>query len=280
MELRTRWGSSASGLTGLSTTTGPGTSARTFSQNWIRNYEGFPREVAIAKQLNIFIGIDSASGKEQQTGKLDFTAGLVLGQTLDRSTCYLLDGFNEKLPADKIVSSIVDLVLKWRTIAAQYGGTCMVGVEENAYTNHLHVAIDYDARSRGADAVFAVTPLKHNQISKRERIRILCHPYSDGRILWPHTLDCLPKKGEPYDLMAVLRDQFKNFPSVTHDDLLDCHAYAYQMSYPGEYRAGAVIKTVSEAGDAYSRAMSLPGENKQPMHLSNVDTGNVTWSVM
>lgn len=224
-----------------------GTSARTFSPKWIHTYqvpEGGTRAVAVAKQLNIFIGVDTASGKQEQKGKLDYSCGFVMGvpERTEKDEAfrrhYVLDGFNEKLHAEAIAKRVIDLVLKWRDIAKVYGGSITVGVEENAFTNFLRVALDYEQRERGVSSVVGIEPVKHNNINKFEYIKLLARPYADGRVLWPADgIDINPVDGgDPYDFVAMLREQFVKCPSLSNDDILDGHQIAYRLANPNDYR--------------------------------------------
>ncbi len=62
-----------------------------------------PRELAIELNLNITVGIDTASGDPQQDkGKKDDTAVVVIGKTPDRRYTFLLDGICEKLRENEI----------------------------------------------------------------------------------------------------------------------------------------------------------------------------------
>jgi hypothetical protein len=235
-----------------------GTSAKPFDPSWIGQYEGKPEAAAVKQKLDIFIAVDTASGKKKQAGKLDPTGALVLGQVPDRERYYVLDGFNEKLTAAEIAVACVDLYLKWKGIAAEYGGQVRFGAEETAYTTYLEPILRYEMKARGVESSFTVTPLKHDNDSKYQRIVTLVQPYSEGKVLWPETLKrpCakrfnLPGNkapiGAPYDLRAQLQDGFTRYPAVAHEELLDCNAYCYEMASPRKlYKTNARPVLVSQ----------------------------------
>lgn len=218
-----------------------GTSARTFRREWERTYQGTPEDVAKTQKLNIYIGVDTASGKREQKGQLDYTAACVLGQSQDRMQYFVLDGFKEKLPAADIAKAIIALACRWRNVAHAYGGVFRVGVEDTAFTSFLQVALDYEMRERGVNALFAVEPIKVTATAKVDRIRVLAQPYSEGRVAWPVGAFVAPvaKSREPYDLAVALREEFVGYPGVAHDDLLDGHARAYELAAPRDF-AGAM----------------------------------------
>lgn len=236
-----------------------GTSANTFSPKWLHNYQGTPEDCARNRKLNIYIGIDTASAKSEQSGRLDCTAALVLGQTQDRNSYCVLDGFNERLPAQDVIRGIVDLADKWRRIAAMTSATFEIGIEETAYTSFVAPALEGYMASRGI-TLFSITGLKHSNTSKDERIRTMAIAYSDNAVLWPETL-VKPSllDGTPYDLMVMLRDEFVNYHPGVHVDLLDAHAYAYQMCLP---RTQAVESERAPVRDvsAFSRSDAIDRE--------------------
>lgn len=209
-----------------------GTGLRTFSKGWVTPYEGTPQKVAEAQKLNLFIYFDTASGKNEQVGKLDYTAGVVIGQTQDRSQIYVLDGFREKLPSAQMTDAIVSLARKWHRIASNYGGSFWAGVEETAYTTHLKTLIDERLRKDAASKYVTINGVSHKNVAKIDRIRAMATAYSDRRILWPHELWVKPQSEnqEPYDLMVVLLDEFVSWPGAANEDLLDAHAGAMSQT--------------------------------------------------
>lgn len=214
-----------------------GTAAHTFHPSWKTWYEGIPREVAAAKRLNIYFGVDTASGMTEQKGTLDPSAGLVLGQTPDRMEMYLLDGFSERLAAGDVVRAIAEMFLKWREVAKAYGGICRCGCEENAYTNFLAVALDLDLRARGVESSFRPEGIKCDKRAKPERIRLLAPLYEARRILWPHEL-WVTGTADPYNFMERLQGQWDAYGAggLAHEDVLDAHARAVELAPPPPWK--------------------------------------------
>jgi hypothetical protein len=209
-----------------------GSGTQTFDPQWKVWYEGSPELVAEARHLDIFIGIDTASGfEEKKKSDLDYTAGVVLGQTPDRREFFILDGFQEKLGPGDICKAIVDLFSKWQKICTSYGGTLRGGVEEIKYTHFLHTALDYYQRLMGIDPI-SIEPITIDARSKIERIRMLAYPYSQRRVRWPRTIMVASTKGGTYDFMRVIGEQFDKMgpAGLSHEDALDAHARAYEMA--------------------------------------------------
>jgi hypothetical protein len=253
-----------------------GTGARYFSQTWKENYEGSPITAAKDHKLNVFIGIDTASGKEQQQkGDLDYTAALVLGQTPDRINYYVLGGFCERMEAQEICKSIIDLGLEWKRICESYAGTFKVGVEENAYTNFLQTSLNYEKKSRTPQVTFEVYPMKTDQRAKSERIRVLSHPYSMHSIFWPKELvvPAHTKNGEPYDLIAILFEQWSKYGAagLPHEDLLDAHGRAFELAFPQISKATPEEKKPEMPIDQYVRKAVEDWIGSGAGQLSGVD---------
>ncbi len=212
-----------------------GTTALYFSPAWVQWYEGGPEVVAENRKLDILIGVDCASGKPDQKGKLDYTAACVLGQAGNK--IFFLDGFREKLPYEVIPKAILDIGRKWQQIAARYGGTVRCGVEREPHTYYLHTALDYEMRSRGPDGFVSIVPVDHKQVAKHDRIKLLVQAYSDGFVYWPRRLEVHPirherlKTPEPYDVVAALDEEYRNYqPNATRDDMLDAHTIAFLLA--------------------------------------------------
>lgn len=250
-----------------------GTALRTFSRDWIRRYTGTPLDAVANHKLNITVWIDTASGKDEQSGKLDYTAAVVLGQTQDRQQYYVLDGFKEKLGASQIAAAIADLAQKWHQIAQKANATFRCAVEETAYTQFLGSVLELTLRDRGVDKYIAIERIAHSAKagSKADRIRTLAQPYSEQRVLWPEHLTVRPHTaGEPYDLMTELEDEFCRWPGVQHDDLIDAHAGAYELTVPRDFkRNDRPIEVLGKDRSAYVREevllqdRSLSGYDKE-----------------
>lgn len=267
-----------------------GTTALIFRKEWLRYYANtgpnqhgtylgwMPEDVAKKEKLNIFIGIDTASGKEKQEGKLDHTAIVVLGQNPnDRRRFFLLDGLKEKLTAELIAMATVDMAEKWRAVANGYGGTMRVGVEETSYINFMPLAVRDEIRRRGSKAYFELEKMSHQNKSKPERIKTLTTPYGNHCVFWPETIirqpiprldprtnKPLPSDAEPYDFVKMLMDEMVNYtPQATRDDALDGHVYAYLLADPPDYAQESESERVQHPRgyDSRIRDTEMSGQN-------------------
>lgn len=233
-----------------------GTAARTFDTGWLEWYEGDAPEIARAKQLNVFMWLDTASGKPKQTRDLDYSALWVFGQTPDREHLYWLGGFNERVPAEKIAPAFIDVALYWRKVVAGYGGVCKAGVEETAYTNFLQVLLDVELKRRGVDAVFGIETMKWSTVAKHDRICQLSQPYFERRVFWPRVLMVPSLVGaEAYDLVATGQEQYERYgpAGIPFDDLLDAQAGSYALCYPLNWKTEDEKPEKAKLPGAYSR---------------------------
>lgn len=251
-----------------------GTSSRLFNRAWIRNlceeqpitivrgkrtqtkHMSLP-ELADALELNIFMGVDTASGKPNQAGKLDRTAAVVLGQTKDCSAVYVLDGFCEKLPAELIAQGIVELALKWRDIAAGYGGIFNAGFEQTPFTNFLEVTLEFEQRKRGVSSVFSIEPMATKNWAKVDRAYPLAQAFREGLIFVPEKMPVTSLvDGSQYDFREVFEGEFVTFnPKSTADDTIDALVYAWKLTQPTEWRQAYGPKPAhpSQLPGVYSR---------------------------
>lgn len=238
-----------------------GTSSRVFHRSWIQpippRYEGYATaRIAKELRLNVTMAVDAAAGGVNQSGKVDRTACLVLGQTPDKRQFYILDGFREKLPAEWIARGIIDKATKWRKITDEYGGLFQVGFEKTVYTSFLSVVLADEQRKRGIESLFGIRELKHNNREKFDRVSILAQPYSEGRFFWPAELMVTPVMPEtqPYDLRVALESEFTGYDAKsTEDDLIDAHAYAYEMAMPSEWKQEQKPVDIVAAPGVYTR---------------------------
>lgn len=237
-----------------------GSNARVFSERWVKRYPGRPAEFAHEKRLNILIGIDTASGEANSQGDLDYTACFVMGQTQERDKYYFLDGICERLSSDDIAVAIVDLYLRWKDLKHS-SASILIGCEETRYTTFLGTALRYVQSQKGIHSYFNVIPLKHKNVAKGERIRVLANPYRDGRIFWPEEDLLVPsvssKKGPLINISAILADQFRGYPGIVHEDFLDAHAFAYSMSRPVEFPGESAQATLARDPSILTREESL-----------------------
>ncbi len=246
-----------------------------FKREWIQAYpptgvtkdgrtiqlEGLsPQEIALALSLNIYIGIDCASGRPNQDGKLDRTALVVIGQTQDRKQAFILDAFDEPLPAELIAKGVVERAIRWNVVTRSYGGAFRCGYEKEPHNCFLEPLLDYEMKEHGAKNLFPIEPVPHGSVPKYSRARLMAPPYRDGYYRWPEKLMVDPVVGkgavrtERYDVISSLRRQFLEFTAASeHDDLIDAHGVGQTLMQPMQFAVPEIKTQAPQAVAAYVR---------------------------
>ncbi len=241
-----------------------GASFRTFDKEWLaQRYNDNPQDLVRALGLDVYIGIDSTSGKFQQSKDLDFTAAFVLGQTQDRRHFYWLDGLFERLRAEDVGKALVELGAKWYAETSNAATNFKMGIEETAHTHYLFPLIEGAQRDLGVDSLFTIETLKHNNRSKHERICTLGAPYSQRRYFLPKKLivRAYNERATPYDLVPLFERMFEKYPEIPFDDLMDAHAYAHEMTQRPDFKEQPRGK--AKRDDIYARAKATEPESDQ-----------------
>lgn len=179
-----------------------------FRPEWLMRYHTAPDR----DSMNVYILIDSANAKRTAKGGSDYTVMQVWGWARDENF-YLLDALRERLSLAERSAALFTLVEKWRPN--------MVFWEQiGAMSDVAHVQEKQDQTGWH----FGITPL-HQSVAKVDRIHWL-EPLARGSRLWfPFSLWRRGADGEAYDFMEVFeREEWIAFPSVRHDDMLDCAA--------------------------------------------------------
>jgi predicted phage terminase large subunit-like protein len=179
-----------------------------FRPEWLQRYHHQPERNA----LNVYIIIDSANAKRIAKGGSDFTVMEVWGLGRDHNY-YLLDAVRERLSLAERTAKLFELVERWRPSGVFWE-------QVGAMSDVAHVKEKQDQTGWH----FAITEL-HQTVPKEDRIHWLEPLYRNGRIWMPFQLWRRSVTGEAYDFMELFeREEFLPFPSVTHDDMLDCAA--------------------------------------------------------
>lgn len=179
-----------------------------FRPEWLMRYHTAPERA----DLNVYILIDSANAKRTAKGGSDYTVMQVWGWARDENY-YLLDAIRDRMSLAERTTALFELVQKWRPN--------MVYWEQiGAMSDVAHVQEKQDQTGWH----FGITPL-HQTVAKVDRIHWL-EPLARGSRLWfPFSLWRRSVSGEAYDFMEVFeREEWLAFPSVRHDDMLDCAA--------------------------------------------------------
>lgn len=179
-----------------------------FRPEWLQRYSKMPDR----DQMNIYILIDSANAKRTAKGGSDYTVMEVWGFGRDKNY-YLLDAIRDRMSLAERTSALFALVERWSPNGIFWE-------QIGAMSDVAHVREKQDETGWH----FGITEL-HQTVPKEDRIHWLEPLYRNSRIWMPFHLWRRSVAGEAYDFMEVFeREEFLPFPSVTHDDMLDCAA--------------------------------------------------------
>lgn len=177
---------------------------RAFDENDLMYYDQLPRR----DTMNVYGFIDSAKAKKQHS---DYTTMMILGYGWDNNY-YLLDLVNDRMNLTERTSELFRLHRQWNPLAVfweQVGMACDVEhvkekQERESYRFTLHEL-----------------PRSGPGSNKHDRIMSL-QPIGEQHRLWiPRKLKKVCADGEVRDMVEVFVTQWKNYPIVKHDDILD-----------------------------------------------------------
>lgn len=179
-----------------------------FRPEWLMRYSNAPDR----SSMNVYILIDSANAKRTAKGGSDYTVMEVWGLARDKNY-YLLDAIRDRMSLAERTAALFALVERW-----QPNGIFWEQI--GAMSDVAHVREKQDQTGWH----FGITEL-HQTVPKEDRIHWLEPLYRNSRIWMPFHLWRRSVAGEAYDFVEVFeREEFLPFPSVTHDDMLDCAA--------------------------------------------------------
>lgn len=208
-----------------------GDGVRLFQPDWFQTYGTTPTATAN------FIFCDTAGSKKKKGN--DFLVMWVVGVGRD-GNYYVLDGVRDKLNLSERADAFFRLVEKWHPHMTYWE-------QVGAQTDLEFIKLEMDRRGwRTPVAEIA------QHVPKEGRILWLQPLFEQGRIWFPHKLLYSKADGGYVDLVSAFReDEFLVFPSVAHDDMLDCLAnirhpdvasrldsVARQSLYQVNYRGG------------------------------------------
>lgn len=182
---------------------------RVFEEHWLRWYDQAPR----AADMNVYIFVDGASSKKAGA---DYTVMAVVGMHRDENY-YLLDMVHEHLSLSERGEKIFELVRKWRPV-------CVFWEQVGAMSDVEHVRWMME-HGQGR---FNIVELKRaglaSETNKDLRIRNLQPLFEAGRWVLPRVLPRAGADGAMYDAAGRFLEEYKNYPVVKHDDILDALA--------------------------------------------------------
>ena len=176
-----------------------------FSEGWLCFYgEPPPR-----RSLNIYTFVDTATRRGKRN---DYTVMATVGLAAD-GNYYLLDLIRDKLSLSQRADAIFETVETWnpQNVFWEANGSRADGEYLRERMERVHWR-------------FRITEIEQT-LPKDDRIRWLEPPFREGRVWLPRRLLRQTAAGEVRDNIAdFIREEYAIFPSVTHDDTLDCLA--------------------------------------------------------
>lgn len=181
-----------------------------FKDNWIRFYGNHPKP----EDLTIYILCDPANEKRKMN---DYTSMFVIGLAQDRNY-YWIDGVRDRLNLTERTEMLFYLHQKWSSrLTTPY----QVGYEKYGMQSDIQ-HIEYVMEEKAYR--FKITELG-GQTPKNDRIRRLIPIFEQGRFWMPKRMIRTTTDGKEIDLVETFLDEeFRPFPVMSHDDMLDCCA--------------------------------------------------------
>lgn len=179
-----------------------GDKMRWFKDDWLVYYNRTPK-------LNVFIIIDSANAKKKDS---DYTTMIVIGRAED-GTFYVLDMVHDRMNLGERTEKLLELHRMWRPIRVFWE-------QLGAMSDVDHVKLEMD----NIGYHFKIDQFSQS-VAKPDRIRWIEPQFEKGNIILPVRILRLCADGEMRDhIREFLEDEYQVYPSVKHDDMLDCLA--------------------------------------------------------
>jgi len=176
--------------------------AQGFKEEWLSYYETEPR----MGELNIYIVVDPANEKKKAS---DYTTMWVVGLATDQKY-YLLDGIHDRLNLTERTNALFELHGEYTPDGVGYEHFGMQG-------DIQHIEGEMDRlRYR-----FEITPLT-DSTPKVDRIKRLVPLFEQKRIVLPRSIWRTNYEGRRVNIINdLIEDEYKPFPVMSHDDMLD-----------------------------------------------------------
>lgn len=174
-----------------------------FKEEWVQYYTKIDK-----RTLNIYIVVDPANEKKKSS---DYTVMWVIGVD-ENDNYYLLDGVKDRLNLPERIDKLFELRERWKPIR--------VGYEQYG----MQADIGYLKQEQDKCGVrFQVVPLG-GRIPKLDRVRGLTGVFENGSFYFPRAISYLTSENKKVNLIDDLLYEYKNFPRVSHDDMMDALA--------------------------------------------------------
>ena len=180
-------------------------SAQGFKEEWLRYYAQAPPN----HSMNIYLLCDPANEKRKMN---DYTSIWVIGAHVD-GNYYWLDGLRDRLNLTERTNAIFKMHQRW--------GPIDVGYEHYGMQSDIqHIEYVQDQKSYH----FGIVPLG-GTVPKNDRIKRLIPVFEQGRFWFPKRMIRYTLDGKEIDLVEIfINQEYKSFPVMMHDDMLDCAA--------------------------------------------------------
>jgi phage terminase large subunit-like protein len=182
-----------------------GDGSQTFKKEWLQ----FVQHDPVRDGLNTYIICDPANEKRKTN---DYTTFWVIGLGPDQN--YIgLDVIRDRMNLTERAATLLDLHKKWKPLAVGYE---RYGMQADIQ----HIKTEQERKNYR----FAITELG-GQMPKLDRIRRLIPLFENGRIYLRRTKHYTDHEGVTRNLIdTFIEEEYKAFPVMSHDDMLDCLA--------------------------------------------------------
>lgn len=185
-------------------------STQGFKHEWVRQYQN-----ANLAGLNKYILVDAASGKRKEKDN-DYTSMFCVGLGPDKKFL-VLDMLRDRLNLAERTRALFEMHKKF----IPFGGVLGVGYEEYGMQADIQHIKD---KQEIENYRFDITELG-GPMPKNDRIRRLIPLFEQGRILLSQSCYKTNYEKKTEDLVTVfIEEEYKPFPVMRHDDMLDCLA--------------------------------------------------------
>lgn len=176
-------------------------SVQGFNAAWIKKYQNVN-----SPGLNKYILVDPANEKRKTN---DYTSMFVIGLGPDKNF-YIIDIIRDRLNLAERTRTLFDLHRTYSPLATGYEQYGM-----QADIQHINEVMERE------NYRFTITELG-GPMPKMDRIRRLIPLFEQGRIWFPQTCHKTNYEKKTEDLVSVfIEEEFKPFPVMRHDDMLD-----------------------------------------------------------
>ncbi len=192
-------------------------SSITFSEEWLHFWTPNP------KGLNLYMVVDPAGNNP--TRRSDYTAIAVFGKDSLGNLKFLYLG-EDKLTFDKKFAKLAELVYAYRPLNIYYEKfgpqDDVAGFQVLMNERNIHFPITvFNTKTEG---------------SKKERIERSLSYFSSGKIWLPEKCFDTNYLGERVDMIQqFIRDEYRGYPNVSHDDGIDVIASAVILDQKGYF---------------------------------------------